>query len=42
MIKTIKWVSNPRRKVKTMGAQQPVMPSEYFKILCEIGAGWKR
>lgn len=41
MIKTIKWVASPRRKDKTMGAKQPVYPSEYFKILWEIGAGWK-
>lgn len=42
MPKIIKWVSNPRRKNRRIGAQQPVKPSEYFKILSDIGAGFKR
>ena len=39
----IKWVVHPNRRKKTgwvQGARQPVEPSDYFKYLCEVGAGW--
>lgn len=42
MIKKIKWVSSPHNKFKNIGAQQPIKPSDYFKALCDIGAGFKR
>lgn len=42
---TIKWVVHPNRRKKTgwvQGARQPVEPSDYFKYLCEVGAGFDK
>ena len=37
----IKWVISKYREDKRTGVLKPVKPSEYYKELCKMGAGWR-